>query len=103
MAVIGTVRIIRVTFLEDDVFEGSIPMECYENASTEDFEVSTSAEAVDVLKREGLSFAATGTDWAADPDGSRITDYATAERTETTGHLHGFSPWSVRAIIERVG
>jgi hypothetical protein len=103
MASIGFIRVIRVTFLEDEVFEGGIPMECYENARSEDFEVEDVDEAVAVLMQAGVTFAATGTSWAADPDGSRITDYATAERQETSGHLYGFAPFHVDAIIERVG
>jgi hypothetical protein len=100
---IGIVRIIRVSFLEDDVFEGDIPREAYENARTEDFDVDDIEEAVHVLKREGLTFTATGNDWAGDPDGTRITDYATGERTETSGHLKFMRPIDVAAIIERVG
>jgi len=103
MASIGFIRVIRVTFLEDDVFEGSIPMECYENARSEDFEVEDIEEAVRVLQQAGVSFKATGTSWASDPDGSRITDYATGERTETSAHLYGLAPFYVDAIIERVG
>jgi hypothetical protein len=100
---IGTVRIIRVVFLEDEVFEGTIAHECYENARTEDFEVDDIEEAVHILKRESLTFEASGSDWASDPDGSRITNYATAERTETSGHLKHFRPLDVEAIIARVG
>lgn len=99
--IIGTVKIIRVTFLEDDIFEGDIPRECYENAREDLFECDDVEDAVRYLS--GLSFAATGTDWAADPDGSQIIDYATAEREERTGHLIGFTPDAVRAIVERVG
>ena len=38
--------------------------------------MDTLDEAVDVITREGLTFTATGADWAANPDGSVIVDYA---------------------------
>jgi hypothetical protein len=106
-----TVRITRVTFLEDEVFDGGIPMACIDNARTEDFEADRADDSTDeiidyavrVLQREGLSFAATGSDYACNPDGSRITDYATAEREETSAHLYGFTDAEREAIIERVG
>lgn len=97
-----TVRIIRVRFLEDDVFEGSIPRECYESATVEDFEVEGADGAAAIIQREGLSFDATGTDWAANPDGTVITDYATGEREEVTAHLYGFDANDIAAIVEWV-
>jgi len=100
---IGTVKIIRVRFLEDEVFEGDIGREAYENAREDLFEVDDIEEAVRVFEREGLTFAATGNDWAAHPDGSQIIDYATAEREDATAHLLGFSDADTLAIIERVG
>jgi len=106
ITLLPTVRINRVRFLEDDVFEGSIPRECYENARTEDFDFDREDAiegAVRLIQREGLTFAATGNDWAANPDGTRITDYATGEREETTAHLIGFTMTEARAIIGQVG
>lgn len=100
---IGTVRIIRVTYLEDDVFEGSIPPEAYENAWTDVYEVDDVAEAVDVIQRHGLTFAATGNDWAANPDGSYVSNYATVERVEESAHLDGFTDEQVAEIMDRVG
>jgi hypothetical protein len=100
---IGTVKIITVSFLEDDVFDGGIPQVSYDNATTADFEVDTVEEAVRVISNAGLSFAATGTDWAAHPDGSQIVDYATAEREDVTAHLHGFTENDATAIINAVG
>lgn len=102
--IIGTVKVIRVRFLEDDAYAaGGVPSEAYDNAREDYFEADDIDEAVRVFEREGLTFAATGNDWAANPDGSRIIDYATAEREETTAHLEGFSDADVLAIIERVG
>ena len=63
---------------------------------------TTVEEAVRVIQREGLTFAATGNDWAANPDGTIITDYATAEREETTAHLHGFSEAHTALIMAGV-
>jgi hypothetical protein len=101
MSIIGTVKIIRVQYREDDVFEGDIPRECHENAREDLFECDDIEDAVRYLR--GLSFAATGTDWAADPDGSRIIHYGEGIREETTGHLIGFSAADVEAIVAAVG
>jgi hypothetical protein len=101
-----TVRIIRVRFLEDEVYDGGIPQASYDNATVEDFECDAPDvidEAVRALERAGVTFAATGTTWAADPDGSYVSDYGTAERTETTGHLYGFTARQCAAIVGRVG
>lgn len=101
------VRIIRVRFLEDDVFEGSIPFECHENATVEDFEVDRDENLIDnvatLIEREGLTFEATGNEWAANPDGTTITNYATGEREETTAHLIGFTDDEIVTVVERVG
>jgi hypothetical protein len=99
----GTVRIITVTFLEDDVFEGDIPREAFENADEAEFDCDTVEDAVHQITARGLTFAATGTDWAAHPDGTQIVDYATAEREEVTAHLHGFTDADTAAIIAAVG
>ncbi len=100
---IGTVKVSTVSFLEDDVFEGDIPRDAYDDATVEEFEVDSVEEAVRVIQREGLTFAATGNDWAANPDGSVIVNYATARREEVTAHLHGFSEADETAIIATVG
>jgi hypothetical protein len=103
MSTIGTVKVITVSFLEDEVWEGSIPSKCYEDARVESFECDDIEEAVRVIQREGLTFAATGNDWAANPDGSVIVNYATAEREEVTAHIDSFSDADAAAIIEAVG
>ena len=101
-----TVRIIEVRFLEDEVHDGGIPQACYDNATVTDYDIDVPIvvnDAVRVLQREGLTFAATGTDYAANPDGSYTSNYATGERVETTGHLYGFSDAVVAAIMREVG
>lgn len=98
-----TVRIIEVRFTEDEVYDGGIPQACYENATVKDYDCDDTDDAVRILQREGLTFAATGNDWAANPDGSYIEDYATAGRVETTGHLFGFSDADFDVIIGQVG
>jgi hypothetical protein len=99
----GTVKIVTVTFLEDDVYDGGIPMACHENAREELFECDEISDAVRAIQREGLTFSATGTDWAADPDGSRISDYATGERQERSAHLVGFRAADALVIQRLVG
>jgi hypothetical protein len=100
---IGTVRVITVVFLEEDVYDGDIPRECRENPDVTEYEADDIEEAVRVFTREGLTFAASGNDWAANPDGSYISDYATGERREVTAHLDGFSDADAAAIIAAVG
>ena len=56
------------------------------------------AELVDAVRRDYVTFTATGTDWASDPDGSQIIDYATGEREEVSWHFDGISP----ALLSRV-
>jgi hypothetical protein len=101
--VIGTVKITRVRFLEDDVYDGGIPFESYDNAREEFFECDDVEEAVRAIQREGLTFASTGNDWAGNPDGSVTVDYGTGEREDATAHLIGFLPSEVLAIIHAVG
>jgi hypothetical protein len=101
---VNTVRIISVRFLEDDVYDGGIPMASYDNAGVEDVECEDVAEAIALIQRHGLTFAATGNDWAGDPDGSQIIDYGTAEREEVSAHLQpGWTDQEVDAIIDAVG
>ena len=62
------------------------------------------AEAIEWLKNDGLSFAATGSDWAADPDGSFCSDYATGEECEKTAFLSGaWTDHEIAQIINEVG
>lgn len=99
----GIIRIITVTYLEDDIFEGSIPFESYENARQDEFEVDDVEEAIDVFTRHGLSFRASGSDWASDPDGSYVSNYSTGERSEVSGHfVSGFTPDEIAAIVAAV-
>ena len=100
---IGTVKVIRIRFLEDEVYDGSIPQKCYDDARTEEFECDDVEEAARVLQREGLTFAATNNEWAASPDGSRIIDYGIGQREETTAHLDSFSDADFAQIVAAVG
>ena len=56
------------------------------------------ADLVDAVRRDYVTFTATGTDWASDPDGPQIIDYATAEREEVSWHFDDISP----ALLSRV-
>jgi hypothetical protein len=108
VTLLPTVRITRVLFLEEDVWEGDFPRD---DVRSEDFDFDPQTEteeeildgAVRVFEREGLTFSATGNDWAANPDGTVIVNYATAQREEVTGHLIGFTAEQTATIIERVG
>jgi hypothetical protein len=103
VTLLPTVRIWRTRFFEADVWEGDFPRDDTRSEDF-DFDVEDCIEgAVRVLQREGLTFTATGTDWAGNPDGTVIIDYGTAQREETTGHLIGFTAEQTATIIERVG
>lgn len=94
------VLVIERLFFEDSVHDGDAD---YHETRMDVFECDDTGDAVRVIEREGLTFGSTGTDWAANPDGSTIVDYATGERVETTAHLYGFTATETAAIIERVG
>jgi hypothetical protein len=108
VTLLPTVRIFRTRFLEQDVWEGDFPRD---DTRSEDFDFDPMTEteeeiidgAVRVFQREGLTFTATGADWAANPDGTTIIDYGAGQREETSGHLIGFTTYQVATIIERVG
>lgn len=108
----GTVKIYAQRWTEDEIAvrdeDGNVswyadPPCDDEHVTVEEYDELTAVEAAERIRREGLTFAATGTDWAADPDGSYISNYATGERIAKTAHLSGFHPRVVAAIIERVG
>lgn len=96
----GTVTVHAVHFLEDDIHDGDYPRD---DTRTTVYDDVTAREAADIIRREGLSFAATGNDWAANPDGSYVSNYATGERVEESAHLSGFHPRVEAAIISAVG
>lgn len=107
----GTVKIIEVRYTEDeveirdengDVVELGTPPYDDEHTRTTEYDDLTAREAADRIRREGLTFEASGNEWAANPDGSYISNYATGERCETTAHLSGFHPRVVAAIVEVV-
>lgn len=95
----GTVTIHRTRFLESDIYEGDYPRD---NVQTDVYDELSAREAADLIRRNGLTFEATGRAWAADPDGSYTSDYGTGERTETSAHLSGFHPRVAAAIITTV-
>ena len=95
-----TVTVYETYFLEEDVHDGDFPRD---DVRTTVHECEDVEDAVRILEREGLSFAETGGAWAAHPDGSRITDYGTGQRVETSAHLDGWSVRETRAIVHRIG
>lgn len=95
----GTVTIHRTYFLEDDVHDGAITRS---ETWTDEHDDLTAREVVRLIRGEGLTFAATGAHWAANPDGSRIVDYATGERVEVSAHLDGWPERVEAAIVEAV-
>ena len=107
----GTVTIHEVRFTEDEIAvrdeDGNVewhadPPYDDEHTTTTVYDHLTAREAADRIRSEGLTFAATGNEWAANPDGSYISNYGTGERCETTAHLSDFHPRVVAAIAEAV-
>lgn len=107
----GTVKIIEVRYTEDeieirnehgDVEAYGTPPYDDEHTRITEYDELTAREAADRIRREGLTFKATGNEWAANPDTSYISNYATGERCEVTAHLSGFHPRVVAAIADVV-
>lgn len=95
-----TVTFHRTYFLEDEISDGEYgPTE----TETADYAADDIAEAARWIAEEGLTFAATGTDWAGDPDRSQIVNYETGRRVEVSAHLNDATPAQVAAIAELVG
>lgn len=96
----GIVKTIETRFLEDDVVDGDYPRD---DTREDVAECDDAAEAARLIMSMGLSFAASGTDWAADPDGSRTVDYRTGMRAEISAHLSGWTDAETAEIIAAVG
>jgi hypothetical protein len=90
--------VIRTTYT--DVFEGDPVNPDTSITLVEDLELH---EAIDLCRKHGVSFAATGNQWAADPDGSHVIDYATGEVEEITIHPQGmWWPHEYEALVAGV-
>lgn len=96
----GNVKIYRTYYKRADVHDGDVPRDDVREDEWCDIHAT---EAAQILQREGLSFAATGNDWAALPDGSFTVDFGQGIECELSGHLSGFPDRLVQAIIGKVG
>ena len=74
----------RTFFTEDNIIDGEIVNGEYRKDVVM---ADTIDEAVRYIEVEGLNFASTGNDWAADPDGSWMLNYATGMRVEVTATI----------------
>lgn len=108
----GTVTIHELRFTEDEIAvldeDGNTswyadPPVDEDHLTTTVHEGLSAREAAELIQSEGLTFSATGNDWAANPDGSYVSDYVTGERCETSAHLSGFPDRVVDAIMAVVG
>ena len=62
------------------------------------------AELVEAVRRDYVSFDATGSDWACNPDGSDTIDYATGERESVSWHFDNIPAGILsRVIIPAIG
>ena len=98
----GTLTIHRTRFLEDEIMDGDYLGGEHTTTDTQEFDGSAS-EVARIIRNAGLDFAATGSDWAANPDGSYISNYATGERVAESAHLgDGWPARVVDAIVSAV-
>jgi hypothetical protein len=93
------VKVYTLAYLPEDVYDGDIDADSTE----ESYFVDDVDEAVKIISGFGLSFEASGSDWAADPDGSYTSNYGTGEEISRSAHLMYFTAAQERAIIARVG
>jgi predicted transcriptional regulator len=93
----GTVTTHDVRYFPDDIWEGSIRHERYQDADTEQHEDLSVEEVVELIRNLGLMFA--GNRWASNPDGSVTSDYSTGEQCEVTAHLTGFTAAQTQTIV----
>lgn len=98
------VKVTTVRYLDSEVYEGSLPFSAYENADVTLHENLEIHEAIDLIRNLGLRFDATGNEWAADPDRSRIVDFQTGMREQVTAHpvVETMHDWELAAIIAGV-
>lgn len=68
----------------------------------EDYFEGTAAELAREIRKEGLTFDASGGEWAANPDGSCVSNYATGERCEVSAHLPADMPARLANALRRV-
>lgn len=80
------VNVYRTFFLEDEIVDGDYYGAPHTHTDS-DHMIGTASELARWIRADGLTFAASGGEWAADPDGSYVTDYRTGERCETSAHL----------------
>lgn len=83
----------RVRYREDEVWEGSIPVERYDEAVTEEIDYESPEEAARAVRDLGA------TEWSGDsrwqhgwfgsPDGAQDVDYASGEVEEVSVRLSG--------------
>lgn len=108
----GTVTIHELRFTEDEiaVLDEAGQVSWYTDPPADEDHLTmtvhdglSAREAAQLIQSEGLTFESTGNEWAANPDGSYVSNYGTGERCETSAHLSGFPDRVVCAIINAVG
>ena len=66
--------------------------------TTGDYVFDSVTELVEAVRRDGVTFEASGTHYAIDPEGSYVIDYATGEREAVSWHFDSIPG----ALLERV-
>ena len=85
-----SVVILEQYFTDDDVYDGDIDYqsERFTLHTWERDDTNVTKWVADILDRYGVTFGATGAEWAADPDGSYVTNYRTGMRVTTSAFLY---------------
>lgn len=98
------VTIWRTTYLESEIVDGDYHGAPGTVAEDTVYGENYPVHAIDMyhLCREwGLYFSATGSDWAANPDGSVTTNYQTGEREVVTFHFGDDVPARIQDAVRR--
>lgn len=95
------VNIYRTYFLVDEIVDGDY-FGAPNTHTVEDHAVGNASELARVIKSEGLTFAASGGEWAANPDGSYCSDFRLGQQCEVSAHFASDVPERIANAIRRV-
>lgn len=95
-----TMRVIRTTFLEEEIYEGEYMSAPSTETTIREYEDMHAWDMVKTCRDYGLTFDGSG--WASNPDGSVVSNYVTGEREEITFHFGDDVPERLREAVESV-
>lgn len=94
------VLITRAYFSIDDIADGDIE---YRDIVTEVVPADDAESAAEIICDLGLSFAATGADWAVSPDGAQIANFRSGIFEEVTARIVADSDSVLAAVRNLAG